>query len=576
MFRNHFHFFSRSLCLLLLACITHVGIGAPNIPTSVIEQINPGRTGEDLAPKQDPPTGPEEDQVDIAPSVPIKVKNKTKVSFILKGINFTGDLLVNPDELLPIYADFLTKKININDIQQICIKLTRFYRNRGFIITRVIVPPQEIHEDGILTLQVVSGYVDTIKVEGILRDATYNLLLAYGKNICIQKPLTLKQLERFTLLANDIPGARVKAVLRPSTENPGAAELTFLATQQRNDWSAGVNNFSSEVLGRGQMFAAVNANGYLPGSQTSARGVLGFYISRLKYFALAHKQQINANGLGIDILLSNTITHPDLSSIALAGVQTPGQSFIFDANLKYTYTRSRTENLYFSIGFNYLNAHTAYFGVPLFKDGLRSIDLKFTYNKYLANGSMHEVEGAIYQGLHIFNAHTSPPSIPGGKLAFSKATLSLSRYQHLFKNRAFILIWARGQYAFNSLLSSETFGFGGSPFGYGFDPSTITGDRGYALKIEPQYNVAVKENYIKQIQYFAFLDNGGTWNINNTIQAGHQEATSMGVGARTTILKRLYAELILAKPFNTYVTNNSSNNWRILFNFSYNGGMIFG
>lgn len=393
----------------------------------------------------------------------------------------------------------------------------------------MIIPPQELDDRGIVTLQVIEGYIDNVIIEGDLRPATKKLLIAYAQHIAKNKLLTLSTLERYSLLANDIPGAKVKAIIRPSATNVGAAEIVLVANQTRNDWYIGANNFSSELLGRSQMVAGVNANGYLSGSQTGLRGVLGFHINRLKYFALMHKQQLNTTGLGIDASISDTNTQPNFDSLQSPNLQTPGQAFILNANTTYPLIRSRKKNLFIGAGFNYLNSHTSYLGVNLFDDAIRSINVNFLYNFFTPNASFNSLEMHLYQGLNILDAHASPPTLPGGRTNFSKITGSLSIYQRLFTNNWYVLLWAKGQYSFTQLLSSEKFGFGGAPFGYGYDPSVITGDQGYALKVEPQYNCQLKnDTAIPNIQIFGFFDTASIWNINKSIQPGHQSATSMG------------------------------------------------
>ncbi len=62
------------------------------------------------------------------------------------------------------------------------------------------------------------------------------------------------------------------------------------------------------------------------------------------------------------------------------------------------------------------------------------------------------------------------------------------------------------------LLSPEQFGVGGSEFGRGYDPSEITGDKGFAVKTELQYNrIHTFKDYAVPTQYYAFWDFGKVW-----------------------------------------------------------------
>ncbi len=491
--------------ILSLLIISSYNVYAVNdIPAGIVEQVDPGRTGDQLTPSPSLPPllGPEI----ITPRIN-KPKNETKQDMVLfefTGIRFTGNSVFTANKLQKFYARHLNTKISFAELQNIALEITRFYRNSGYILAQVVIPPQEIG-DGVVTFEVYEGYVDSFEIEGDIRPATRKLLCKYAAHITAHKPLKLSTLERFSLLANDLPGVKVRSILSPSNNSKGAAKLAMLATQEKNDWYAGANNFNAEILGREQMVGGIHANGYLPGSQTGLRGVMSFYVNRFKYFAFSHKQQLNSNGLGMDAYVSNTNTNPDFKSLDIVALQTPGQAFIVNANIQYPYIRSRQKNLSFAAGVNYLNSHTSYIGTELFNDAIRSINAKIAFNFFLPDQSLNSFEATIYQGLNILNAHASPPTVVGGKTNFNKLTASASRYQNLPARNSYLLVWVKGQYSFTKELSSEKFGFGGAPFGYGYDPSVITGDHGYALKIEPQYDFNVKISAMPKIQLFGFL-----------------------------------------------------------------------
>lgn len=564
------------VCLPLFLLSSNL-FGASNIPPGAIEQVDPGRTGEQLTPTSEPPELMTPDMLRLpSDKEPLKQQQGPETSFILGGINLSGNTVFKNIQLAKFYEPYIGQEVTHREIKNICREITKYYRNAGYILSKAIIPTQEVEADGIVKIQVLEGYIDNVTIEGQLRDASRKLITAYAKHIAAQKPLTLAVLERYTLLANDIPDAKVRTIIRPSATTAGAAELVMITEQQLNNWYIGANNFNSELLGREQMLAGINANGYFSGSQTSIRGVMSFNVNRMKYIALLHKQQINTNGLGFDFNVSDTNTAPNFESIEINNLQTPGQAFIFNINTTYQCIRSRKKNLSLAAGFNYLNSHTNYANTELFNDATRAINAKITYNFFGLNSSFNTLEAAIYQGLNILDAHAAPPSVLGGKTNFTKVTGSASSYQPLVFKNTYLLLWAKGQFGITQLLSSEKFGFGGSPFGYGYDPSVITGDRGYALKIEPQYNYQLGKKYLPNLQFFGFFDTASVWNINKNVQPGHQSATSIGAGMRSVAYKRISIELIVAQPFNVFVTNNNKNHTRLMFNIFYTGGTIFG
>jgi hemolysin activation/secretion protein len=67
---------------------------------------------------------------------------------------------VLPGNVLQARADTYTgREITGNDILELASSLTAMYRNAGYILSLVVVPPQSL-SDGTLTLRVVEGYID--------------------------------------------------------------------------------------------------------------------------------------------------------------------------------------------------------------------------------------------------------------------------------------------------------------------------------------------------------------------------------------------------------------------------------
>ena len=567
----------RLFFFFVIALNINIAHGLPTLPPGAAEQIDPGRIGESLNQQLKP--------LQLLPKTKVKPKkNKSpladkqseKVIFVLHGVVIEGNTVFKPEDLAKIYQHKLSATVTITDMEDIAQAITVYYRNAGYILTQAIVPQQTVDPKGIVKIKIIEGYINKISIQGKekISSATIKLLENYGEHITTQRPLNIKTLERFALLANDVPGATIKTAIEPSATASGASDMVFIASQDSINWYAGANNFNSELLGREQMIGGAYVNGILSGSQTGIRGVMSCHTERLKYFTVSHKQQINSYGLGMDAKVSKTKTNPNYDSLSLHNLSTPGQAFIANLNSTYPIIRAREKNLILGGGFNYMNSYSTFNKTNIFYDATRSINVSIQYSFIDKLASNNNIDLSASQGLNILAARTAPPSVAGGKTKFSKINFSANRYQAFAKQNIFILLWVKAQYAFTKLLSSEKFGFGGAPFGYGYDPSAITGDRGYALKLELQYSYAFKKLSRPRIQFFGFSDNATVWNINKTVQSRRQNATSAGAGIRMTAIKNLYMEFITAKPFSKLATSNNSNNLRFLFNISYNGGVI--
>jgi hemolysin activation/secretion protein len=124
--------------------------------------------------------------------------------------------------------------------------LEQRYHNDGYFLTRVFVPPQLV-KDGVLTVQVVEGYVSAVNVDA--QDSGLKVRLARMLAPLIgEKPVKLADIETLLLTVNDMPGLIGSSVLRPSDQF-GATELILTVRPRRNEYRFSVGNSASDSLG---------------------------------------------------------------------------------------------------------------------------------------------------------------------------------------------------------------------------------------------------------------------------------------------------------------------------------------
>ncbi|MGH8463942.1 MAG: ShlB/FhaC/HecB family hemolysin secretion/activation protein, partial [Pseudomonas sp.] len=109
-----------------------------------------------------------------------------------------------------------------------------------------------------------------------------------------------------------------------------------------------------------------------------------------------------------------------------------------------------------------------------------------------------------------------------------------------------LLLTAEGQYAWDPLLSSEEFGYGGQRLGRGYDASAIVGDHGIAGGIELRKSHVLPKAGVA-LQPYAFYDIGKVWNIDPSSK-DQQSGSSTGLGLRGSHQDGWQADLSLAIP----------------------------
>lgn len=457
-----------------------------------------------------------------------------KITFKLNGIILEGNRVYSDAQLRPLYQDKLQKTISVAELFNIVQSITNYYRNNGYILSRAILPPQHV-KNGIVKVQIIEGYLGKIDVSGHPHGAKC-LVEAYGKKIKACPPLKLDRMEHYLLLANEIPATEVKAVLSPSKTKTGAADLTLVAENKPVTGYAAYDNYGTRYIGPQQMTGNLGINSiFASGDSSQVTFTKTPKGGELTYYDINYNLPIGSNGVREIFGFTRAQTHP---LFVLQPSQIDGLNTNFYTTVFYPVIRSRTQSLTFRTGFNYLDSYVTSSDQKLYTDHLRNLDFGGTYNFADRFYGANLISADLKQGLPIWgytnqdNIATAETSRPGGRGDFTKIMAQISRLQAV-KGPVSLFGIISGQWAFNPLLASEQFTFGGPQLGRGYDVAEIIGDRGLAGSLEARYDLAIEKFYLQSFQFYIFYDAGEIWNIKDIEGTPKKESgTSTGIGTR--------------------------------------------
>lgn len=135
---------------------------------------------------------------------------KGGATFELKEVQLEGASQFSPEELKQFYQDKIGKKITLGELNKIASDITAYYRNKGFILTKAVVPPQRINK-GIVKIKIIEGFVSDVQLRGDVGGAD-SVLYSYAEKIKASKPLDAATLEHYLLLMEDLPRVEARAV----------------------------------------------------------------------------------------------------------------------------------------------------------------------------------------------------------------------------------------------------------------------------------------------------------------------------------------------------------------------------
>ena len=481
------------------------------------------------------------------------------VSLTLNEVIVEGSTVFDAGDFTSLYAEFIGKEVPVSAIFQIAEQATALYRRKGYILSQVIVPPQEI-DGGVIRLQAIEGFVDKVIVEG--EDGSWrDLVRKMTEKITRSRPLHSKVLERYLLLAGDLAGLTVNGVLAPSEDTPGAATLTVKTKLDRFDAAFLVTNDGSNFVGPFTGAAGITLNSIAGQHERIGLRAQTASSTRELFFVEGFAAvPFGTEGLTAYGRVSNSDSDPG-NGLERFGVA--NGSLYVTGGLRYPVIRSRRMNLFVDAQFDWidLSSDSSAFGL-LSDDNLRVLRLSadFDFADVFLGARMPGVttiSARISQGLDAFGAtQVNDPlasrANAGG--SFTAVRAEIQRYQKLPVSRFSLLLAARGQYAGEELLASEEISFGAIDYLRGYDPSAILGDRGVAGKAELQFTQTLDENvpFIDRFQLYSFYDTGYVENL-NFYGAGLNRGDvlhSTGGGVRLAFLDKFDLDLGLAYRMN--------------------------
>jgi hemolysin activation/secretion protein len=506
-------------------------------------------------------------------------------TFVLNQLNIVGSSVYGNPQLANMFRQYIGRTVSLADLQKMADDITLKYRNDGYILTRAIVPVQNVRE-GVATIRVIEGYVAQVNISGNPKGARA-LLENYGDQIKRARPFNIKTLERYALLANDIPGMDVRAILGPARMpqdelapaeiTPGAAILTFVAAQSTAHGYLTFDNRGTKFLGPNEYSFGGNINSiFRAGDTTGVQALTTTNTKELRFIRLYHQTPLGDDGLMLNIASSYSRTEPGyiLEPLALEG-----RSTTFSAGVTYPIIRSQAQSLYVNAGFDVLNSKTNVLTdtpgaeFTLYNDRLRSFRVGANYNDTDNWLGINQLGGQLSQGISALGATQNGSgdlSRPNGRTDYTKANFNAARLQGLGHNFS-VYTATQGQYGFVPLLSAEQFNFGGAEFGEAYDPAEITGDRGIAGKVEVRYDAASNWKVLQAVQPFAFYDIGKIWNVDPISLPGSASAASAGFGVRANLTHFITGSLTWAKPLTRNVATENNKNARVFFSITLAG-----
>src|SRR5450432_2815539 len=328
----------RVIAALALVIFATAAVAQPVIPPSA----QPGRERERFTEPPAPLAEPGGQAISLPSTVAPKGADRIKV--LVHGVQIVGMTVYTQEQMAPLYADMVGHQVTLQAVYDLAQKITTKYGNDGYVISRAIVPPQQLNPGGAtVRIQVIEGYVDKVEWPRAL-DKFRDFFTYYTSRITAQRPANIHTIERYLLLAGDLPGLKFKNSLKPSAANQGAATLIVEVTTSPFDWAARVDNRGPPGQGPLEFLSSVTVNNLLRVHDAFTFSYAGpFKPEELKYIYGQYSQVLLAEGLVFFVDASDGWGRPGTPELQLLNYRT--KSTVFETGLTFPIIRTRERNL---------------------------------------------------------------------------------------------------------------------------------------------------------------------------------------------------------------------------------------
>ena len=466
-----------------------------------------------------------------------------QIGITLSGVDLEDALPQLAAENDAFIAQLTRGRIPVSELFEATAALEASYAEAGLVLSRIILPQQNLREGGRLKVTVLNGFVEQIDTTNIPENvrARIEVLTASLKD----KPgLTRAELERQLLLASDVPGTVLRSALTPGKAQ-GAAVITLEADFRPVTGFVGFNNGASDALGRFNLSTGVEFNNPLKFGETF---YLRFSGSQQKLFGSAPRSHVLAGGFTVPLGFSGLNLNVEASSSDTTPyTPTALTHSIFDRQsirLLYPFIRSRQINFSGQVSLDLQEDTqellTGGVVVPLFKDKMTVLrfggNITYTHkNNAVTNGRF-----VLARGLDTLGARTAKEAAASGlqlsrvgsDASFAKLTGSVS-HRRALTDRLALSVYGRFQTSFgNALVNSEQFSIVGGQEISTFDSGSLSGDGGWVVR--PELSTKVRTNFGKMpvsLSPYVFIGLGKASLINPTvIEKRSVIAKAYGVG----------------------------------------------
>jgi hemolysin activation/secretion protein len=516
---------------------------------------------------------------------PIESGEVPNIPLAVRHVEITGASLFN-NELLPFLNGLTGPATPLTQLDKTRQDILQYYRSRGYVLTSVSLAIDR--DNGIVRYTVTEGHIAAVKLDGDI-GAAGSMVLRFLEHLTEYPVIDTATLERYLLLAQDVPGVSLSTVLEPSKDEPGALTLIAQVSLKRISGQASADNRAFFLTGPIEFLGAIDLSGMTAWGDKTELSYYHTFPNSQNFGQISSEWFIGSSGLKMKIYGGAGVNLP---TGPLAVLQYNGFTDIFGSQLTYPVIRSRRQNLNVYGSLDALES-TIDVGSPSVQASADEIRVLRMGEDYIVSDLLFgdrrpatsQFSARLSRGLDFFGGYHGIALVPstarqGERHNFTAIKIETTRTQTLFApwDGATVALMGllTGQWTPDILPPAEQFYLGGSQFTRGFYSGQVPGDKALAATAELQLNSTIDLSWLGSradvaSQFYLFYDWGESWQNLKTDFAARLSSAGGGVRLQMTNYVEVDLEALdritIHPPPSTADLNGIGLFWRVVTRF---------
>jgi hemolysin activation/secretion protein len=467
------------------------------------------------------------------------------------------NVLVGDVRLDGAFAEFATltaakvreisgRRVSVAQIYAFAQSIEQIYAHAGYVLARVVVPPQKLVDRGPFVIVVVDGFIEDIDLAGVPERVRRVVAARLGFLVGLRH-LKRDVIERGLLVAGDIPGLKLRSTLMRGASD-GGTRLVLEGGHDLVTGSLSTDDRLSQSLGTWQLRGSVAANNAL-GFSEQIYGTAGSGADLSAVVAGLSPLTVYGGGAVIPLGTDGLTVNPEYTYSKTQTPQAPGvpaslgtfERFALRLHDPVVWTRSSSLNINASVEYLTQQLAAPTFGVTFNSDRYGVVRVGSDYTMALLWGAGLELGAVLAQGLGGRTeadaiASGVPLSREGAGPDFTKITGNVRVSQPLLADLRLDLIGS-GQLSMGKpMLRSEQFALDGTEAVSAFAAGTFNVDQGATIRGELVRPFAARFYSVgATVSPYLFGSVGCGWLFDVTaVEQSTINAGAVGFGARST------------------------------------------